>query len=245
MTGLIFRLSLRQLVFRRSTLLLALLALVPLLLAIVFQLSEPDVEADRWTARTLYIALVITAVLPLTALLLGASTLGDEMEDGTAVYLLTKPIPRWQILMPKLIAAWLITTVLVLPTAVAAGLIALDGEGETSLVVGFGVAIVIGGLAYSTIFVLLSVITSRALITGLVYAFFWEGAITSIFPGARYLSVRHYSLGIADWISNPPERVFDAYVNGVTALVLVVLVTAVAVVIANQQLEEIEVREPS
>jgi len=245
MIGLIFRLSLRQLALRKSTLLLAGLALIPLLLAVTFQLSEPDVEADRWTARTLYVSLVLTAVLPLTALLLGASTIGDELEDGTAIYLLAKPIPRWQVLLPKLLASWVVTTVLVLPAAVVAGFISLGGEGSSSLVVGFGVAIAAGGFAYTTVFVFLSVVTSRALITGLVYAFLWEGAITSLFPGARYLSIRHYSIGIADLISDPPERVLDADVAGGTALVLLAIVTAAAALLANQRLEEIEVREPS
>ena len=51
--------------------------------------------------RTLYQGLVVAIVLPLTALLVGTSALGDEFEDGTAVYLLTKPIPRWQILLRR------------------------------------------------------------------------------------------------------------------------------------------------
>lgn len=245
MSAVIFRLSLRQLVVRRSTLLLAGLALLPLLLAIVFRLGDSTEDPQRWTARTLYVALELTAVLPLTALLLGVSSIGDEIEDGTAVYLLTKPISRWQILVPKLLAAWLVTTALVLPFAIVAGLIALDGEGGSSLVVGFAVAIVAGAFAYSAVFVLLSVVTSRALIMGLVYAFLWEGAITGIFPGARYLSIRHFSMGIAGWIANPPARVFDPYVGGVTALVLIVLATVGAVLLANQRLEEIQVREPS
>jgi ABC-2 type transport system permease protein len=244
MIGFVFRLSLRQLVLRKSTLALAALAMVPILIAFVFVLSDPDTEADRWTARALYVGLVITAILPLAALLLGVSALGDELEDGTAVYLLTKPIPRWQILFPKLAAAWLVTLGLVLPPSLVAGLISLDGE-DSGIAVGFGVAIAAASLAYTAVFVLLSVVTSRALITGLVYAFFWEGAITSIFPGARYLSIRHYSLGIADAIADAPERVLDAYLNGVTAVVLMALVTVIAVVYANRRLQEIEVREAS
>jgi ABC-2 type transport system permease protein len=215
---------------------------VPILIALVFVLSNPDVEADRWTARALYTGLVVTAILPLTALLLGVSALGDELEDGTAVYLLTKPIPRWQILFPKLAAAWLITLMLVLPPALIAGMISLDGE-DSSIVVAFGVSIAAASLAYSAVFVLLSVVTTRALITGLVYAFFWEGAITSIFPGARYLSIRHYSLGIADAIADAPQRVLDAYVNGVTAVALMALVIVMSIIYANQRLQEIEVRE--
>lgn len=244
MIGFIFRLTLRQLIVRRSTLLLVGLALIPVVLAIVFRLGNSDVEPERYTARVLYLGLVVTAVLPLAALLLGTSVIGDEIEDGTAVYLLTKPLPRCQILAPKLAAAWVATTALVLTSTVASGLIALDGAGG-SIVLGFSVAVVIGALAYATVFVLLSVATNRALVVGLVYVFLWEGAITGIFHGTRYMSIRHYCLGLADWIAGTPARTFDAYVRGETALVLIVVVTVVGMLLANRKLAEVEVREPT
>ena len=41
--------------------------------------------------------LVVRIVLPLVALVFGTAALGSELEDGTAVHLLTKPIRRWPI----------------------------------------------------------------------------------------------------------------------------------------------------
>ena len=41
--------------------------------------------------------LVVRTVLPLVALVVGTAALGSEIEDGTAVYLMIKPIPRWRI----------------------------------------------------------------------------------------------------------------------------------------------------
>ena len=245
MSAFIFRLTLRQLIGRKSTLLLVGLNLLPLLVAVIFRLSDPDVDPDRWAARVLYVALVVTAVLPVTALLLGTSVLGDEFEDGTAIYLLTKPIPRWQILLPKLAAAWVVTSVLALPTTVISGTIALQGQGDSSLIVGFSLAILGGALAYISVFVLLSIATTRALIAGLIYIFLWEGAITGIFEGTRYLSIRHYTIGISDWIAGAPSETLDAYVGGLTAAILLVAVCAVAIVLANQRLETAEVRESS
>ena len=236
-----FGLTLRQLVLRRTTLLLAGLALIPVLIAIVFQLSDPDEDPERWTARALYVGLIVTAVLPLTALLLGTSVLGDEIEEGTVVYLLTKPVPRWQILLPKLTAAWVVTTVLVLASTVISGLIALDGG--SSIILGFAVAVVVGALAYTALFVLLSVWISRALIAGVIYVFIWEGAITGIFAGTRYLSLRHYTLAIAEWAGDISPAVFDAYVGGVTGLVMIAIVTVAFVVYANLRLEQLDVRE--
>jgi len=241
----IFSLTLRQLLGRKSTLLLVGLASLAVLLAVVFRISEPDIDAQRWTARVLFRGLVVTAVLPLTALLLGTSVIGDELEDGTAVYLLTKPLARWQILLPKLAAAWLVTSALVVPAVVFSGLIALEGGGGASIITGFAVATLVGAFAYVTVFVLFSVVTSRALIAGLVYVFIWEGAVTALFTGTRYLSIRHYTLGLARWIADTDSYTFEATVSGTTALVMFAIVTVAAGFYANRRLQQLEVREAS
>jgi len=238
----VFQLTLRQLLFRKSTLLLAGLAALPVIIGFVFSISEATDDPERWTARTLYRDMVIAVVLPLAALLLGTSALGDEFEDGTAVYLLTKPIPRWQILLPKLAGAWLITSVLLALCIVVSGLLAI-GDGSP-LIPAFAAAVVVGALAYCAIFVLLSVSTSRALIAGLVYVFVWEGAITGIFDGARYLSIRHYTLGLGGNLADVDPFIYNPTVGGFTAVIMFSIVIAAAVLLANRKLELQEVREP-
>ena len=49
--------------------------------------------------------LLVSSVLPLVALVFGTAALGSELDDGTAVHILTKPIPRWTIILPKLVVA--------------------------------------------------------------------------------------------------------------------------------------------
>lgn len=237
----IFALTLRQLLARKALICLG-LALLPVLVAAVIRLGGGELEAERWAAKTLFEGLIVTAVLPLTALLLGVSVLGDELEDSTAVYILAKPLPRWQILLPKLTVAALLTSGLVLLSVVGAGLIALYGRGG-GLLAGFAVGTVCGALAYSALFVLLSLVTSRALIAGMVYVFIWETTITALFEGTRYLSIRHYVLGISDWLSGTPAAVYDAYVSGALALGLLALVTVASFLAAERRLAETEVRE--
>jgi ABC-2 type transport system permease protein len=239
-TFFILRLTLRQLLFRKSTFLLVALGFIPVVIAVIFSISDPDTDPERWTASMLT-ALVVTGVLPLTALMFGVSALGDELEDGTAVYLLTKPLQRWQVLLPKVVAPWLLTSAFVFTAAVVSGFIALGGS--SALTWGFAVASVIGALAYSAVFVLLSVVTTRALVAGLIYVFIWEGALTGIFEGLRNLSIRHYTLGIAEWLADTAPATFDASLSGTTALIMAAVVTVAAAFFANRKLEEIEVRE--
>ncbi len=244
MTLFIFTLTLRQLVGRKSTLLLVGLSGLCILLAVIFRVSDPNIDPQKFAANVLLRGLLITAVLPLTALLLGTSVIGDELEDGTAVYLLTKPLQRWQIMLPKLLAAWLMTCVLVVPSALISAYISLQGRDSASIIWAFPVAVTIGALAYTSIFVMLSVVTSRALIAGLVYVFIWEGAVTSIFTGTRYLSVRHYTIGIAKWLSDTSPLVFDSTVSGKTALIMIAIVIVATIVYANRRLQQLEMREP-
>ncbi len=64
--------------------------------------------------------------------------------------------------------------------------------------VGYTVAVAAGSVIYVAAFVALSLVTSRALVAGLLYILVWEGALASSFPGIRFLSIRQYALAIAD-----------------------------------------------
>jgi len=242
MMGFIFALTLRQLALRRSTLLLAGLAAIPALVAVVFELAARDGDPERFTVRVLCVWLVTTTVLPLTALMVGTSVLGDDLEDGTLVYLLTKPIDRWRILAPKLAAAWLITAALVAASVAVAASVVLAEDGAR-LVFGFCVATAVGALAYTALFALLSLLTSRALIGAMIYVFLWEGALAGVFEGVRYLSVRHYTLGLAEWLGRVPDAQYEATVGGGTAFILAAVVVLAASAIANRRLETVEIAE--
>ena len=84
--------------------------------------------------------LVVTILLPLLALVYGTAALGAEIEDGTAVYLLAKPVSRAKIILGKLLAAWVLTSVTVLVSALVAGAIGLAGRARPGLLLGFGIA---------------------------------------------------------------------------------------------------------
>jgi ABC-2 type transport system permease protein len=243
MIGFVFGLTLRQLIFRKSTLVLPLLAAIPVLIAFVFQVgNDGETDPEEFSVKILGVWLVITTVLPLTAVLLGTSVLGDELEDGTIIYLLTKPMQRWLILLPKIAAAWLSTAALAIGSLAVSVLIVLGGDGG-NVILGFAVAALIGSLAYAVVFALLSIVTSRALIAGLVFVFIWEGAVTGIFEGVRYISIRHYTLSIAEWLSNVPDDYVNAYVGSASALILSAMVICLGSFYANQRLRRVEIRE--
>ncbi len=279
MNRAIVELTARQLLGKRRTLLMVAFALIPVLIAIIFRIggdtgdegfhivgSAPQFSAVPeqvyWTANTLFAQLIIGTLLPLVALIFGTAALGSEFEDGTAVYILSKPIPRWRIVLSKLVVAWATTTVLVIATTLIAGAIAMQGADTSgpalvrgaftipidspsvaAVLVGFGIAAIGGALVYSCLFVMLSIVTSRALIAGLIYVFFWEALITRLFSGTRIFSVRQYTRGIAQMVSSTNDFVFEARLGGVEATVLSLLVSAVAVAFAIRRLRRWEIGE--
>ena len=243
MIAIIFWLTVRQLVGRGRTIVMGLLALLPLGLAAIYRLGSEDTSQHRWVAHVLLEALVVSSVLPLAALVFGTAALGAEIEDGTAVYLLAKPIPRSRIIIGKLLAAWLVTAVLVLVSGLGAAAIGLWGRSDAGILPGFGIGLALGSLVYCALFVMLSVATSRALIAGLVYVFIWEGVINGLFAGTRLLSVRHYTLGVAGGLVDLPSDQFEARLAPVTALVMMAIVGVGSTWYAIRRLERFEIGE--
>jgi ABC-2 type transport system permease protein len=240
--SVVFGLTMRQMLGRGRTIAMVALALLPVGLAAVYRLGGEDADPASWAVEGLE-GLIVTTLLPIAALVYGTAVLGAEIEDGTAVYLLSKPISRARIVLAKLAAGWLLTSATVLVASVGAGTIALYGEPHDGIVVGFSAALVAGALAYSSLFVMLSVVTSRALIVGLVYVFVWEGVVNTLFAGTRLLSVRHYTLGIAGALVDVPQRVFEPKLGAASAFALLAVVCVGATWYAVRRLQRFEIGE--
>ena len=185
--------TVRSLLGRRRLILLILLAAVPVLIALLVRASGGRPDASR-----ILDTLVVRAVMPLVALIVGTAAIGAEIDDGTAVYLMVKPIARWRIALAKVIVAAGLTAALVVPSVVLTGVLLGGGPSASLAAVGaFAVACLAGGTAYAFVFVALSVFTSRALLLGLAYTFIWEGVLAGLLEGTRFLSIRQATLGLA------------------------------------------------
>ena len=243
----IVRLTMRQLLGQKRTLLMLGFAMIPVLIALLYRLNGDHRANDpqEWTAQVALGRLVVGLTLPFTALVFGTAALGTEFEDGTAVYLLSKPIPRSTIVMSKLLVAWAATCVVTLIAAIPSGYIGLSGESGGGIVAAFAIAVIAGSLIYCSAFLWLSIATSRALIAGLLYVFIWEGVVVNLFRGVRILSVRQYTLGIAGQLANVSERIFNPRLEGPQALLLGAIVTAVAIFLAFRALKRWEIGEAS
>jgi ABC-2 type transport system permease protein len=211
--------TLRGLLGRRRALLMVLLALLPVIVGLLIRLG-----GGRSDAPEILDTLVIRTVLPLIALVVGTAAIGSEIEDGTAVFLLIKPIARWRTALAKVAVAAGLTAVLVVPPVIATGIL-VGGVGGTSLGIAFGFALaaIAGGTAYATAFTVLGAITSRALVVGLAYTLLWEGVLSGLLEGTRFLSIRQATLGVAAALTGEDVGV-DPLEPAVSLLILATII---------------------
>jgi len=226
--------TLRGLLGRRRTLLLVLLVGLPVLIALLIRISGGHPNADR-----VLDTLVVRTVMPLVALILGTAAIGSEIEDGTAVYLMIKPIPRWKIALAKGLVAAGLTAALVIPAILLTGFLIGSREETTTTIVGFAVACLVGGSAYAVAFMALSVFTSRALLLGLAYTLIWEGVLSGLLEGTKFLSIRQATLGLAAALGVDVPG--DPLVPVVSVAVLVVVLVG-GFLLASWKLARFEIR---
>ncbi len=145
----------RALLGRRRVLLLLPFPVLVVGLTLIAHAVRPD-AADQW-GRVIVDGLGLGVMLPVTALIIGTAVLGAEIEDGTILHILAKPLPRRQIILAKLaVSAAIIGTVAAVPMFVA-GMVAQSVRFGLALAVGCFVA----ALAYSAVFLVLSLLTRR------------------------------------------------------------------------------------
>lgn len=243
MNPYIFTLSLGQIAGQRRTIMMLLLAALPVLLAVVFEFAADPAEDPMDFFAAGLVRLVVGLTLPLTALVFGTAVLGQDLEDGTAVYLLGKPLPRWRILVEKAGAAWVATAALTALSVATTGVILLAGEGGYRAIPAFAAAAALGSLAYVSLFLCLSVFFSRALIIGLVYVFVWEASVSAIVSNLQYVSIRGFTLGIADWAGDAPRGTIDATLGPVESFALIAAATALTIFLGSRRLASFEIGE--
>ena len=234
--GALVDVTLRGLLGRRRTLLMVLLAALPILVGLLIRLG-----GGRSDAPEILDTLVIRTVLPLIALVFGTATIGSEIEDGTVVFLLAKPIARWRTALAKLaVAAGLTAALVVPPIIVTTFLVGGFGADSLSTAVGFAIAAIAGGTAYAVAFAALGVATSRALIVGLGYTLLWEGVLAGLLDGTRFMSIRQGTLGVAAALTG--EDVGVDVLEPLVSVAILVIVVVGGFVLTSRALARFQVR---
>ncbi|MGW0736304.1 ABC transporter permease [Streptomyces sp. NPDC002851] len=223
------RLTYRALLGRRRALILFSL---PVLLIVISALVRGFTGVDDQVAAQVLGGFALATMVPLIGVIAGTGAIGPEIDDGSVVYLLAKPVKRPTIIVTKLTVAIAVTMAFsAIPTFIA-GMI-LNGNGQ-QVAVAYTVAALVASIAYAAIFLLLGTVTRHAVVFGLVYALVWETLFGSLVDGAKTLSVQQWSLALAQKVAGGDLVTSD--VGLPVAAVLLATVTILATWYAGQKL---------
>ena len=193
MNATVAQLTAHSLLGRRRAAVLALLPIALLLLCgAVSLLAGNDGTVYAGVLR----GFALATVVPLVGLIAGAGAIGPEIDDGSIVYLMAKPLSRHRIVASKLVVAAGVVAVLGAVPVVLAALVLTGTVGRVGL--AFGVGALVSGVAYCALFLLLAVVTRNAVVIGLMYVLIWETLVGGFVPGAQALSVQQWGLAVAE-----------------------------------------------
>jgi ABC-2 type transport system permease protein len=225
----VVRLSRRSLFGRRRGVLLFLLPLALIGFAGLIRLLVGAGEAH---SEVVLFGLGLAVVVPLVALVAGTGVLGPEVDDGSIIYLLAKPVSRHSIVVSKALVAMGSVALFAGLGMLVAG-VALQAP-DLEVAIGYAAGALTGGVAYTALFVLLSVLTRHAVVVGLVYVLIWEGLLGGLLDGVRWLSIRQWSAAVTAEVSGEVSVRPD--LGLVYALVATAVVTVASLVLAGERL---------
>ena len=241
--------TVRATLSRKRALLFALPAAILILFTVALKASRAPMRP--WPSHVLG-TFGFSVLLPLTALIIGTSVLGAEIDDGSIVHLLATPVRRSSVVVTKFLVATGLTMLFAAVPELIAALIAGGGTAPPTSPAGtsgppgtfagpvaisgskLAIGLFVGALAccviYNAVFLMLSVATTRAIAVGLLYVLVWEVLLANFVSGVRLLSVSHYGLGIANGFAN--DTALQAGLTVATSVVMGAIVTVVALALA-------------
>lgn len=182
----------------------------------------------------------LSTLAPLAAILLGTALVGDDLEHGTAPYLLTRAVPRSALVAGKFLAYAAVASLTFLP-AMALTLAAVVVTSPESIEVlpllrlfahTFGVIVLALGV-YGALCCMLGTLTKRPVIYSVIFVFGWE-PLTRLVPGyVDFLTVKKHLLALwpvvtvdrIDHSIDVTRKVIDVGL-GEASLILVAVVAA-------------------
>jgi ABC-2 type transport system permease protein len=233
----VYHLTLRQLTGRWRLLIMTVLALLPVAIAALMLQDQRAPSVEEFEAAVLS-AMLAGSIGPLVVLAIAGAAFANETEDRTIANLTLSPLPRWQLVVPKLLAAITIAGPFLAASAFATSHLAFIGDARATFAVT--VSAIVGVAMYASVFVYLGLVTTHAIGIGLLYIVMWEGFISGFVSGVRIFSIRHYANA---WMHGLDSRRFaDAGLPSfwVAIVVSVVLIGGMAY-LSTQRLKKMDI----
>ncbi|MDP2898676.1 MAG: ABC transporter permease [bacterium] len=206
----IVRLTMRNLVVSKRTILMVLLACVPIGIAVIMRSVMPE-EGGRPASQDLFtgqfIGLYVYFVVILTTIFYGTSLFADERSQRTITFLLIRPLPRELIVLGKFLTYVVSAGALLVASLAVTYSIFMGLDRDVTLfrqTVPFlecARAVVLAVVAYGAVFTFCGATFKRPVIAAFFYCFVWESILPYLPIFLKKLTVMHYVQSlIPNWI---------------------------------------------
>jgi ABC-2 type transport system permease protein len=203
----VFDVAVGQLLWSRRTLFMMLAALAPIVIALIFRLTDAvgvsalRVNGQQVSGPVMFGGMIwllyLRFIVPVLGTFYGTALIADEVEDRTITYLFTRPIPRGAIVIGKYLAYLVCTVLVVLPSVMIVYLVMTPvgggslGQTFPMLLTDLGI-LALGLAVYGAVFAFIGARVPRPLVAGLVLVFGWE-QVALLVPGyLRRFTVAYY-----------------------------------------------------
>ncbi|MBA3725700.1 MAG: ABC transporter permease subunit [Armatimonadetes bacterium] len=159
-----------------------------------FAMLIRSVSGTDYAPNVAYGLSVPLAVYSFTMILLSvifaSGIVSAEMVGKTIPYLLTRPIPRWKILLAKWLAATLAVSIAVMASCALTAVIThgFAGLGSSPLQRDL-IIIPVGVVSYCSLFTMLSVLSTKPWLFAISFGFLWESWIPFLPGDFKKLSI--------------------------------------------------------
>jgi ABC-2 type transport system permease protein len=154
----------------------------------------------------------IPFLIPIAAMAVGIPAIGEQVEDGTIVFMWTRPIQRRAIYLGRLLAAQIVATVL-MSGSLALCFLIMVSEGFSVITFDFlklyvttFMIIGLGAFTYSAVFAAMGTFFKKPVLPAILLAFGWENLVTNIPARVQELSLRFH---LQNLIDRPPAAPDD------------------------------------
>ena len=233
----VYRMTLQQLSGRWRLLVMTVLAAMPIAIAVLMLHSDSAPSVEEFETAILS-AMLAGSIAPLVVLAIAAPAFANEIEDRTLANLTLSPIPRWQIVLPKLLATLTIAGPFIAASALATSYIAF--LGDVRAMVAVTVSSLVGVALYAAAFIWLGLVTTQAIGLGLLYIVLWEGFFSGFVSGVRLLSIRHQAIALMHGI-DPRRFASDTHLSLSAAIATSIVVFGGLVLLSVRRLRRMDV----
>lgn len=199
----VYLLTLRQMFGRWRLVIMTVLASLPVLITLMAVGDSTAPSVGEFESIVLN-GMLAGSITPLVVLAIATAAFANEIEDRTLANLTLSPIPRWQIVVPKLLAVITVAGPFIAISAIVMSHLAFLADARATIAVT--VSALTGVALYSSVFVWLGLVTTQAIGIALLYVVLWEGFFSGFVSGVRLLSIRYHSIALMHGLD---ERRFD------------------------------------